>query len=103
MVREVDAANNVAIAAKNVVVIYTDVWTTEILQDIFGSKGLDMRLEGTGNASIFRNGRRVDGVWARNTIYDAFAFYTARGEKVLLSPGQTWVHVIPSSWSVPSN
>ena len=103
MVREVDAANNVPIAAKNVVVIYTDVWTTEIVQDIFGSKGLDMRLEGSGNASIFRNGRRVDGVWARNTIYDAFAFYTARGEKVLLSPGQTWVHVIPSSWSVPSN
>lgn len=103
MVREVDAANNVAIAAKNVVVIYTDVWETNIVQDIFNSKGLDMRLQGTGNASLFRDGRRVDGVWGRSTVFDAFAFYTAQGEKIYLSPGQTWVHVIPSGWSVPSN
>ncbi|HVF06649.1 MAG TPA: DUF3048 domain-containing protein [Frankiaceae bacterium] len=103
MVREVDAANGVAIAAKNVVIIHTDVWETDIIQDIFNSRGYDMRLEGSGLASIFRDGRRVDGVWARATIYDAFAFYTKVGEKVYLSPGQTWVHVIPSSWSVPSN
>ncbi len=103
MVREVDAANGIAIGARNVVVIYTDVWETDIIQDIFNSRGYDMRLEGSGNASIFRNGRRVDGVWARNTIYDAFNFYTAQGEKIFLSPGQTWVHVIPSGWVVPSN
>jgi len=103
MVREVDASNNVAIAAKNVVVIYTDVWETNIIQDIFNSRGLDMRLEGTGNASLFRDGRRVDGVWGRATVFDAFHFYTAQGEKIYLSPGQTWVHVIPSGWSVPSN
>jgi hypothetical protein len=103
MVREVDASNNVAIAAKNVVVIYTDVWETNIIQDIFNSRGLDMRLEGTGNASVFRDGRRVDGVWGRATVFDAFHFYTAQGEKIYLSPGQTWVHVIPSGWSVPNN
>ena len=103
MVREVDAANNVAIAAKNIVVVYTDVWETDIIQDIFNSRGYDMRLEGSGLASIFRNGRRVDGVWARATIYDAFAFYTTVGERIYLSPGQTWVHVIPSGWAVPSN
>lgn len=102
MVREVDAANDVAIGAKNVVIIYTDIWETNIVQDIFNSKGLDMRLQGTGNATIFRDGRRVDGVWGRSTVFDAFAFYTAAGERIYLSPGQTWVHVVPSGWTVPS-
>jgi hypothetical protein len=102
-VREVDAANDYAIRATNVVVIYTDVWTTEIVQDSLGSKGLDMRLLGTGGATIFRNGLRQDGTWSRGTIYDAFTFTSYLGEKVLLSPGQTWVHVIPNGWGVPSN
>ena len=102
MVREVDAANGFAIQAKNVVVIYTDVWETAIVQDILGTKGLDMRLEGTGSATIFRNGRRQDGTWSRGTIYDPFVFTSYLGEKVLLSPGQSWVHVLPNGWSVPS-
>ena len=103
MVREVDAANGFAIQAKNVVVIYTDIWQTSIVQDIFGTKGLDMRLEGSGSATIFRNGRRQDGTWSRDTIYDPFTFTSYLGEKILLSPGQTWVHVLPNGWSVPSN
>ncbi len=103
MVREVDAANSFAIQAKNVVIIYTDIWETSIVQDIFGSKGLDMRFEGTGSATIFRNGRRQDGTWSRGTIYDPFTFTSHLGEKVLLSPGQTWVHVVPNGWSIPSN
>ena len=103
MVREVDAANGVAIAARNVVVIHTDIWETSIVEDIFNSKGLDLNLIGGGAAEIFRDGRRLDGMWARDTIYDAFRFYTATGERVYLSPGQTWVHPIPRSWGITSN
>lgn len=103
MVREVDAANGAAIAAANVVVIHTDIWQTNIIQDIFQSRGLDMNLIGQGPASIFRDGRRLDGVWVRPTIYDAFKFYTTVGERIYLSPGQTWVHPIYRDWVVSSN
>ena len=48
-------------------------------------------------------GRRQDGTWSRGTVYDPFTFTSYLGEKVLLSPGQTWVHVLPNGWSVPSN
>jgi len=48
-------------------------------------------------------GRRQDGTWSRGTIYDPFTFTGYLGEKVLLSPGQTWEQVIPNGWSVPSN
>ncbi len=102
MQREVDAANNVAIAARNVVVIHTDIWQTNIVEDIFGSKGLDMNLVGTGRAEIFRDGRRLDGVWSRASIYEPFHFYTTVGERVYLSPGQTWIHPVYQTWTIPS-
>jgi DUF3048 family protein len=103
MVREVDAANGVAIAAANIVVIHTEIWETDIIQDIFRSRGLDMNLIGEGPATIFRDGRRLDGIWVRPTIYDAFKFYTKVGERIYLSAGQTWVHPIPHAWVVSSN
>ena len=101
--REVDGANGVAIAARNIVVINTDVWATEVRDDAGGAQSLDMRLVGTGHASIFRDGRRQEATWYRSSWFDPFTFYTDQGEKVLLSPGQTWTHILPVDWAVPSN
>ncbi len=105
MVRDVDAANGVAIAAKNVVIIYTDVFPASppIVEDSFNSLGLDMRMTGAGAASIFRDGRRQDGTWSRATQSDVFTFTSLYGDTVLLSPGQTWFHVVPKDWPVPSS
>ena len=102
MQREVDAANGVAIAARNVVILHTDIWQTGIVEDIFQSKGLDMNLTGEGAATIFRDGRRLDGRWGRASIYDAFHFYTDVGERVYLAPGQTWIHPVYQDWVIPS-
>lgn len=105
MVREVDAANNVTIAARNIIVIQTDVFVANppILEDITGALGWDMRMTGTGSASIFRDGKRQDGTWSRATIYDAFTFTNRSGDVVYLSPGQTWFHVVPTDWTIPSS
>ena len=102
-VREVDAYYNTPIAARNIVVVYTDVVTTSIVEDSLGSLGVNIRTGGSGKVSIFRDGLRQDGTWARNSVYDAWQFVSQSGEAILLSPGQTWVHMIPSFWSVPSN
>lgn len=100
--REIDAANGVPIAARNVVIVHTDIWQTSIVEDIFRSYGLDMNLTGEGAATIFRDGRRLDGRWARASIWDAFHFYTNDGERVYLDAGQTWVHPVYQDWVVPS-
>lgn len=102
-VREVDAYYKTPIAARNIVVVYTDIVLTSIVEDSLGSLGVNVRTGGSGNVSIYRDGRRQDGTWARNSIYDAWQFVSTSGEPILLSPGQTWVHMIPSTWSVPSN
>ena len=102
-VREVDALTNTAIAARNIVVVYTDVVPTAIVEDSLGSLGVNVRTTGSGRVSIFRDGRRQDGTWARSSVFDAWQFVSLSGEAILLSPGQTWVHMIPSTWTVPSN
>ena len=102
-VREVDALTNTPIAARNIIALYTDVVTTAIVEDSLGSLGVNVRTTGTGNMSIFRDGRRQDGTWSRGTVFDPWLFVSGSGEQILLSPGQTWVHMIPTTWSVPSN
>jgi hypothetical protein len=102
-IREVDAANNVTIAAKNIVIINTDVITTTVQEDAGGAFSLDMRLTGTGPATMFRDGRRQDGTWYRGTWFDPFTFISQNGERMLLSPGQTWIHIVPTDWTIPSS
>jgi hypothetical protein len=102
-IREVDAANNVAIAAKNIVVINTDIITTTVQEDAGGAFSLDMRLTGTGPATMFRDGRRQDGTWYRASWFDPFTFVSQQGERMLLSPGQTWLHIVPTEWQIPSS
>lgn len=101
--RDVDAANgNAAIAAKNVVVIYTEIWEVSQIVDAAGAHAHDMRVTGTGAATVFRDGLRQEGTWSRASDAAPFAFKSSSGHTILLSPGQTWVHVIPTDWQVTS-
>jgi hypothetical protein len=102
-VREVDGATGEAVAARNIVVVQTEVhFTTEFGLDPAGNPKLDMTLTGTGRGSVFRDGRRQDVTWSRPDIFDAFTFKNATGDAVRLDPGQTWIHIVPADWSIPS-
>ena len=90
----IDPDGSVPILARNVVVIHTDIWETSVVEDIYGSKGLDYRMTGEGKAEVFRDGRRVDGTWKRPGPLDMFTFYDGAGERILLEPGQTWIHFL---------
>jgi hypothetical protein len=101
--REVDGMNGQAIAARNIVIINTDIWPTDVRDDAGGAASLDMRLTGVGKASIFRDGRRQDGTWSRASYTDPFVFTNFYNQKIYLSPGQTWIHIVPVDWDVPSS
>jgi hypothetical protein len=103
-VREVDGANNVAIAARNIVVIQTEVhFTTAFGLDPAGNPKLEEVLTGTGKGAVFRDGRRVDVTWSRDDVVSSFTLRDASGAKIELSPGQTWIHVVPNDWTIPSS
>ncbi len=102
-VREVDGQTGEAVAAKNIVVIQTEVhFTTDFGLDPAGNPKLDMTLVGTGNGSVFRDGNRQDITWTRPDIFDVFTLRNASGETVRLEPGQTWIHIVPADWTIPS-
>jgi hypothetical protein len=61
-----------------------------------------MTLIGTGSGSLFRDGRRQDVTWTRPDIFDVFTLRNASGETVRLAPGQTWIHILPKDWTIPS-
>jgi len=102
-VREVDGENGEAVAARNIVIIQTEVHFTDAFGlDPAGNPKLDMILTGAGSGSVFRDGRRQDVTWTRPDIFDVFTLTNATGETVRLAPGQTWIHVVPKDWTIPS-
>jgi len=102
-VRDIDAVNDQPIAAANVAIIHTEIWEVPEIVDAGGAHAHDMRLLGTGAATIFRDGLRQDGTWSRAADTDPFVFKNSAGEKILLDQGQTWVHVVPNDWETPSS
>lgn len=101
--REVDGENGEAVAAKNIVVILTEVFFTDAFGlDPAGNPKLDMVLTGTGSGIVFRDGRRQEVTWTRPDIFDVFALTNAAGEAVRLAPGQTWIQIVPKDWAIPS-
>ena len=101
-VRDVDAANNVPIAAANVVIIQTEIWEVPEIVDAAGAHAHDMRLTGTGSATVFRDGLRQEAVWSRKDDNSAFVFINRQAEQIKLDSGQTWIHIIPIDWTVTS-
>ena len=103
-VREIDGATNERVAARNIVVIQTEVhFTTAFGLDPAGNPKLDMVLTGTGMGSVFRDGLRQDVTWTRSDIVDSFTLRNASGDLVELSPGQTWIQIVPKDWTIPSS
>jgi len=101
-VREMDALTKTPVNAANVVVVHTEIWEVPEITDAAGSHAHDMRLLGKGSATVFRDGLRQEATWSRARETDPFTFTNAAGQQILLSAGQTWVHVIPVEWEVPS-
>jgi hypothetical protein len=101
-VRDVDAVTNKPIAATDVVIIQTEIWEVPDIVDAAGAVSNDMRMTGTGSAIIFRDGLRQDGTWSRKDDNSPFVFKNTAGERILLSPGQPWIHVVPNDMKVTS-
>jgi len=102
-VRDVDASNNAPVAAANVVIVQTEIWEVDEIVDSSGAHAHDMRLTGSGNATVFRDGLRQDGTWSRKDDSSPFVFTNKAGEQIKLSAGQTWIQIIPNDWVVTSS
>ena len=91
------------VLARNVVVMWIRLDVTNVIASQ-GSWGVAYQVQpyttGGGRLAVYRDGLRADGTWSRATSFDAFDLRNGEGEKILLSPGQTWIHFVPTYWNV---
>jgi len=82
------------ITAANVVIQQVIV-TASNLVDVLGNPSPEVTMTGTGKAWILRDGRVIAGRWARPAMGAVTTFETKGGTIIPLTPGNTWVELLP--------
>jgi hypothetical protein len=90
------------VSAKNVVVQVVRLEMTDI-QDVNGAISPEVVAVGTGRAYVFRNGHMISGRWVRPHLSDVTKFVTVGGKVIDLTPGNTWVELVPAEISVSTS
>jgi len=85
-----DAATGDVINARNVVILWTNVW--ELPGDEKGRMGTDT--VGTGTALIMRDGQYEWGYWARKNPYSPMTLLDGKREPMHLAPGRVWFEIL---------
>jgi hypothetical protein len=81
------------IAPENVIIQFVNYVPTGLF-DVAGSPVPEAEMIGGGEAWILTRGRLIKGQWSRNE-QDAVTSYTVDGEPIRLTPGQTWISLLP--------
>lgn len=89
-----DEGLNAQITTQNVIVQFVPSFLTDIVEDIYGSRSLDYRLQGSGPAWIFRDGQMIEATWHRAEGWNFTAFYDVLGRNVPLAPGTAWISLV---------
>jgi Protein of unknown function (DUF3048) C-terminal domain/Protein of unknown function (DUF3048) N-terminal domain len=83
------------IAASNVIVLNVKYEPTDFVEDTLNSYSAFVQMLGTGTATIFRDGVKIDANWERPTLSDFFKFTDANGAEIALKSGTTWFELAP--------
>jgi len=86
-------ASGERVSAANVVVIETERVATG-MTDSSGATVPEFPFVGTGKATVFTGGHKVDGVWTKPTLASVATLTTSGGDVITLAPGRTWLELI---------
>lgn len=82
--------DGVALVTDNLVVMET-VYTPSS----YDPRNVDADTIGQGPVAVFVDGERFEGTWNRPTAQDPYRFEDATGAPILLTPGTTWMTLVP--------
>ena len=75
--------------------LFLETTTREFVRD--GDPMVEIDVIGQGAALLFRDGQSYQASWKKTDINGPFTFtLTASGEPLKLTPGQVWIHLVPS-------
>lgn len=88
------AATGRRIGAENVIVMRV---RTQRRNQAAAARGTpELRLVGSGQAVLLRDGVRIPGRWSRASLDEQTVFTDMRGRPFVLAPGQTWIELVPT-------
>ncbi|MFA6081973.1 MAG: DUF3048 domain-containing protein [Patescibacteria group bacterium] len=96
---DVDANNNRQISAKNVII--QNISRSSVATAI-NENGWSMPTVGSGSATIYQGGVKIDGTWSKSSKYDRTQFFGADGKLITLYAGETWIEVVNPGSTVTS-
>ncbi len=88
------SVDQVPVAAANVLVLRVEIRDTGS-RDSANQWVPETILTGSGELVLFGEGAMVEGTWSKGGDNDPFEFTDAAGEPLLLTPGTTWVELLP--------
>jgi hypothetical protein len=92
-----DVASGTQFAPRNVVVMFVNYVGGD---PNHGNEGAEAEITGTGRALVFTAGKEITGTWSRPDKTQPARLLDAGGRVIPLTPGQTWVELPDSSYSV---
>ncbi|MDX1523328.1 MAG: DUF3048 domain-containing protein, partial [Anaerolineae bacterium] len=98
----VDSGDGQQVAAANVIVYFAEHQSTDIVEDSNGATSIRIIVNGTGPAWMFRDGLLTRGTWQSNGTRTPF-FRKEDGSPYALKPGNTWVEVVPTFYTIGLN
>ncbi len=98
----IDAGDGQQVAADNVVIYFAEHQATDIVEDANGATSIRPIINGVGPAWFFRDGQLTRGSWQTDGQRAPY-FTTTDGSAYALKPGNTWVEVVPSYFTIGLN
>ncbi len=95
----VDAGDGTQVAAANVIVYFAEHQKTTIVEDSTGATSVRIIINGRGTAWFFRDGKLNKGFWQTDGTRTPY-FSTENGTAYPLKPGNTWVEVVPTYFTI---
>ncbi|MDR3116561.1 MAG: DUF3048 domain-containing protein [Bifidobacteriaceae bacterium] len=92
----IDKLTNKQITAKNVIALEMGTKGTPEI-DPAGHPEMEMEAVGKGDGKIMVGGKILDIKWEKKDAKTLLSFTTLDGKEVLLSPGNTWIVLVPKN------
>lgn len=86
-----DANTKTQITVNNVIIQYLD--RTPVVTSI-NEQGWSMATVGSGKATIYQGGTKIQGSWKKTSSFSRTQFFDASGKLISLYRGNTWIHAV---------
>lgn len=85
-----DAESSQPLVASNVIV---QIVSSKVLDRV---GRLELGITGSGLAHIYTQGYRLEATWSRSVQEQKTVYRDTQGNEIPLTPGQTWIEIVPS-------